>query len=137
MTDAVLIVGAGIAGLTAAQRVSAAGARAIVVERKPVVGGRLAAPMTRAGAIGDRAEGESVPLFDALAADQNIEIIQPELPRKIGKRFFVLNLRVARRRPCRTWIVTKGFNGNLLFLPLHKACVLQPPEHAVKALLQA
>jgi len=36
-----------------------------------------------------------------------------------------------------TWIVTKGFNGNLRFLPLHKACVLQPPEHAVAALLQA
>jgi len=36
-----------------------------------------------------------------------------------------------------TWIVTKGFNGNLRFLPLHKACVLQPPEHAVTALLEA
>ena len=36
-----------------------------------------------------------------------------------------------------TWIVTKGFNGNLRFLPLHKACVLQPPEHAVHALLDA
>ena len=36
-----------------------------------------------------------------------------------------------------TWIVTKGFNGNLRFLPLHKACVLQPPEYAVTALLEA
>lgn len=36
-----------------------------------------------------------------------------------------------------TWIVTKGFNGNLRFLPLHKACVLQPPEHAVQALIGA
>lgn len=36
-----------------------------------------------------------------------------------------------------TWIVTKGFNGNLRFLPLHKACVLQPPAAVVAALLAA
>jgi ankyrin repeat protein len=34
-----------------------------------------------------------------------------------------------------TWIVTKGFNGNLRFLPLHKACVLQPPENVIETLL--
>lgn len=34
-----------------------------------------------------------------------------------------------------TWIVTKGFNGNLRFLPIHKACVLQPPEDVIEALL--
>lgn len=36
-----------------------------------------------------------------------------------------------------TWIVTKGFNGNLRFLPLHKACVLQPPEDVVEKLLHS
>ena len=36
-----------------------------------------------------------------------------------------------------TWIVTKGFNGNLRFLPLHKACVLQPPDSLITALLKA
>ena len=36
-----------------------------------------------------------------------------------------------------TWIVTKGFNGNLRFLPLHKACVLAPPEGVIDALLDA
>ncbi|KAL9184835.1 hypothetical protein ACHAXT_002612 [Thalassiosira profunda] len=36
-----------------------------------------------------------------------------------------------------TWIVTKGFNGNLRFLPLHKACVLSPPPSIVQSLLQA
>jgi ankyrin repeat protein len=36
-----------------------------------------------------------------------------------------------------TWIVTKGFNGNLRFLPLHKACVLQPPESIITTLLNA
>mmetsp|Transcript_33572 Transcript_33572/g.79165 ORF Transcript_33572/g.79165 Transcript_33572/m.79165 type:complete len:483 (+) Transcript_33572:475-1923(+) len=36
-----------------------------------------------------------------------------------------------------TWIVTKGFNGNLRFLPLHKACVLSPPGEVVERLLEA
>lgn len=34
-----------------------------------------------------------------------------------------------------TWIVTKGFNGNLRFLPIHKACVLQPPETVIESLI--
>jgi ankyrin repeat protein len=36
-----------------------------------------------------------------------------------------------------TWIVTKGFNGNLRFLPIHKACVLCPPPTVVASLLSA
>lgn len=36
-----------------------------------------------------------------------------------------------------TWIVTKGFKGNLRFLPLHKACVLNPPESVVESLVAA
>mmetsp|Transcript_15807 Transcript_15807/g.24596 ORF Transcript_15807/g.24596 Transcript_15807/m.24596 type:complete len:626 (-) Transcript_15807:138-2015(-) len=36
-----------------------------------------------------------------------------------------------------TWIVTKGFNGNLRFLPLHKACVLSPTVQVIEALLAA
>eukprot|EP00545_Synedropsis_sp_CCMP1620_P011352 CAMPEP_0119014166 /NCGR_PEP_ID=MMETSP1176-20130426/9389_1 /TAXON_ID=265551 /ORGANISM="Synedropsis recta cf, Strain CCMP1620" /LENGTH=634 /DNA_ID=CAMNT_0006967313 /DNA_START=52 /DNA_END=1956 /DNA_ORIENTATION=+ len=36
-----------------------------------------------------------------------------------------------------TWIVTKGFNGNLRFLPLHKACVLAPPESLIETLVAA
>lgn len=36
-----------------------------------------------------------------------------------------------------TWIVTKGFNGNLRFLPLHKACVLSPPSKEFHDLLKA
>jgi len=75
MTDSILIVGAGVAGLHAAMECANAGARAIVVEQSPVVGGKLAAAMTNASAIGDRAEGDSVPLFEALADNENIEII--------------------------------------------------------------
>ena len=66
MTDSILIVGGGIAGLHAAMECANAGARAIVVEQGPVVGGKLAAAMTEAEAIGDRAEGVSTPLFEAL-----------------------------------------------------------------------
>jgi ankyrin repeat protein len=36
-----------------------------------------------------------------------------------------------------TWIVTKGFNGNLRFLPIHKACVLGPPPNIVMSLISA
>lgn len=75
MTDSVLIVGGGIAGLTAAQGIADAGAHAIVVERQAIVGGKLAAPMTETLAIGNRAEGESVPVYDALSQNDNIEII--------------------------------------------------------------
>ena len=36
-----------------------------------------------------------------------------------------------------TWIVTKGFNGSLRFLPLHKSCVLSPPKEVIRKLLLA
>lgn len=75
MTDSILIVGGGIAGLHAAMECANAGARAIVVEQGPIVGGRLAATMTDASAIGDRAEGVRTPLFEALTDNKNIEII--------------------------------------------------------------
>lgn len=75
MTDSILIVGSGIAGLHAATAVANAGAHALVVEQGPIVGGKLAAPMTEASGIGDRAEGTSTPLFDALTSNENIEIM--------------------------------------------------------------
>jgi len=75
MTDSILIVGGGIAGLHAAIQCAGAGARAIVAERGPVVGGRLAATMLKPSAIGDRSEGVRTPLFEALVGNENIEII--------------------------------------------------------------
>jgi heterodisulfide reductase subunit A len=75
MTDSILIVGGGVAGLHAAQECAAAGARAVVIERGPVIGGRLAATMTAGAELGDRAEGVGTPAFDALADNENIEII--------------------------------------------------------------
>jgi heterodisulfide reductase subunit A-like polyferredoxin len=52
-----------------------AGARAIVVEQNPIIGGKLAATMTGESAIGERAEGAKTPLFAKLADYENIEII--------------------------------------------------------------
>jgi heterodisulfide reductase subunit A len=75
MTDSILIVGGGIAGLHAALQCANAGARAIVVEQGPVVGGRLAATMLEPAAIGERSEGVRTPLFEALVGNENIEII--------------------------------------------------------------
>ena len=36
-----------------------------------------------------------------------------------------------------TWISTKGVNGVVRFLPVHKACVLNPPVEVVEALISA
>ncbi len=75
MTDSILIVGGGVAGLHAAMECADAGARVHLVEQGPVVGGKLAATMTKAPAIGDRAEGETVPLLEALEKNDRIEIL--------------------------------------------------------------
>ncbi|MFQ6005426.1 MAG: FAD-dependent oxidoreductase [Woeseia sp.] len=75
MTDSILVIGGGVAGLHAALECANAGARAVVVEQGPIVGGRIAATMTDASAIGDRAEGIGTPLFEALTRNDNIEII--------------------------------------------------------------
>jgi heterodisulfide reductase subunit A len=99
MTDSILIVGGGIAGLHAAMECANAGARAIVVEREPIVGGRLAATMTEASAIGDRAEGVQTPLFAKLADYENIEIITLANLEKIDGRpgNFTVSIREAAR----------------------------------------
>ncbi len=75
MTDTILIVGGGVAGLHAARICADAGAQALVVEREPVVGGRLAAAMSSDDSIGDRAEGTTVPALDSIAGNESIEIL--------------------------------------------------------------
>jgi len=75
MTDSILIVGGGPAGLHAAIQCANTGANAIVVEHGPVVGGRLAATMLKPSAIGDRSEGVRTPLFEALVDNEKIEIL--------------------------------------------------------------
>ncbi len=72
MTDTILIVGGGVAGLTAAELCVEAGARAIVVDNAPVLGGRLA-PL-----LGDKATqhaGVALPGMQNLAASDHVETI--------------------------------------------------------------
>jgi heterodisulfide reductase subunit A len=86
MTDTILIVGGGVAGLHAAIKCSEAGAQCIVIERGPVVGGRLAATMLEPSAIGNRSEGVRTPLFEALVDHPNIQIMtQAELENLEGR----------------------------------------------------
>ena len=86
MTDSILIVGGGIAGLHAAMECADAGARVHIVEQGPIVGGKLAATMTKASAIGDRAEGAGVPLLQAVDENEKIEILtQANLERIEGR----------------------------------------------------
>jgi heterodisulfide reductase subunit A len=75
MTDSILVVGGGVAGLHAALQCAEGGARVIVAERGPILGGRLAATMLEPAAIGDRSEGARTPLFKALHGNENIEIL--------------------------------------------------------------
>lgn len=74
MTDSILIMGGGVAGLTAAFRCAEAGAQAIVVEHDAIVGGRLAAAMTQKSSIGDSIDGVPIPKLSALAETRNIEV---------------------------------------------------------------
>lgn len=75
MTDSILILGGGLAGLTAAIECAQTGARAIVVEHDAVVGGRLAAAMTRKSSVGDAIDGVPIPKLDALLEVPNIEFL--------------------------------------------------------------
>lgn len=75
MTDSILIVGSGVAGLTAALQVAEAGARAIVVEQDVIIGGRLAAAMTAKSSVADSIDGVLIPKLAVLADNPSIEIV--------------------------------------------------------------
>lgn len=75
MTDSILIVGGGLAGVTAATECANAGARAVVVERGPIIGGQMAAAMTDDSSVGEHVNGIPIPKLGAVAAQQNIEVI--------------------------------------------------------------
>ena len=75
MSNSVLIVGGGVAGLEAATQCANAGARAVVVEHGAVVGGKLAAAMTDQSSAGDHYGGVPIPKLDALVEQDNIEVM--------------------------------------------------------------
>lgn len=75
MIDSVLVIGGGIAGLTAARAVARTGAKAVLVERGAILGGRMAA---RLGEDRDSAallNGVDVPRARAVLEDGNIEVL--------------------------------------------------------------
>ena len=54
MTDSVLVIGSGIAGLTAALQCVEAGASVTVVEKGAAIGGKMAAAMATKSSVGSR-----------------------------------------------------------------------------------
>ena len=86
MTDSVLIVGGGVAGITVAQECARAGAQAVLVERDAVVGGKLAAAMTQDSSAGDAIDGAAIPKLSVLAETGNIEILTLSEVEKVDGR---------------------------------------------------
>ena len=75
MTDSILIIGGGIAGINAAIKCARSGARVVVVEQDAIVGGRLAAAMTQRSSVGESLDGASVPKLETLATTAGIEFL--------------------------------------------------------------
>ncbi|MDJ0652798.1 MAG: FAD-dependent oxidoreductase [Xanthomonadales bacterium] len=81
MTDQVLIIGGGLAGVEAALECARAGAQVLILERSPVAGGRLAAPLSEEKG----AEG-GLPALQALADNDRIRLVtQAELVSVAGR----------------------------------------------------
>ncbi len=74
MTDSILVIGSGLAGLTAAMRCVDAGAKAVLVENDAIVGGRLSAAMTSKSSAGAAIDGVPIPKLTAIADNPGIEV---------------------------------------------------------------
>lgn len=75
MSDAVLVVGGGIAGLRAALDLSHAGARVIVVENRATIGGKLASLLEEGGGVLDLPDASWLPTLSAVAGSAHIEVL--------------------------------------------------------------
>ncbi len=75
MSDAVLVVGGGIAGLRAALDLSHAGARVVVVENKATIGGKLASLLEEGGGVLDLPDASWLPTLSAVAGSAHIEVL--------------------------------------------------------------
>ena len=80
MTDSVLVIGAGVAGMRAALDLSRHGISVVLVEREPVLGGVMATRLSDEEETFNFARGIEVPKVTQIAAQPNIEVLtQAEL----------------------------------------------------------
>lgn len=75
MTDSVLVIGAGVAGMRAALDLARHGISVVLVEREPVLGGVMASRLCDDEETFDFAHGVEVPKVTQIAAQKNIEVL--------------------------------------------------------------
>ncbi|MCC6491288.1 MAG: CoB--CoM heterodisulfide reductase iron-sulfur subunit A family protein [Candidatus Hydrogenedentes bacterium] len=75
MSDAVLVIGGGIAGLRSALDLAHAGARVIVLESRATIGGKLASLLEEGGGGLDLPEASWLPTLAAVAKVPDIEVL--------------------------------------------------------------
>jgi len=75
MTDSVLVIGAGVAGMRAALDLARHGIAVVLVEREPVLGGVMASRLCDEEETFSFAHGVEVPKVTQIAAQKNIEVL--------------------------------------------------------------
>ncbi|NUM56883.1 MAG: CoB--CoM heterodisulfide reductase iron-sulfur subunit A family protein [Candidatus Hydrogenedentes bacterium] len=75
MTDSVLVIGAGVAGMRAALDLARHGIQVVLIEREPVLGGVMASRLSDEEESFSFAHGVEVPKTQQIAAQKNIEVL--------------------------------------------------------------